>query len=34
LDSGTLPLIALGVLKDQEKLEIVAAVKSHLKDTK
>jgi len=31
LDSGPFPLVALGVLKDEEKLEIVAAVKSHLK---
>lgn len=31
LDSDILPLVALGVLKDQEKLEIVAIVKSHLK---
>ena len=31
LDFDILTLVALGVLKDQEKLEIVAIVKSHLK---
>ena len=34
LHSGILPLVALGVLKDHEKQEIVATVKSHLKQTK
>lgn len=34
LDSGVLPLVTLGVLKDQEKQEIVATVKSHLGQTK
>lgn len=31
LETGILPLVALGVLKDQEKQEIVATVKTHIK---
>ncbi|MCC8409140.1 hypothetical protein LJ707_09370 [Mucilaginibacter sp. UR6-1] len=30
LNSGILPLVALGVLKDHEKLEIVTTIRSHL----
>ena len=33
LDSGTIPLVALGVLKDQEKREIAEIVKERIKRT-